>query len=140
MKLKDYTKEHPTVHTIEWLTNILTNLENVISLGLFDTNKFAIEVQFIKELRQYPKLSQPCQLFLDLYISEHRLFQLINRNEDLTDELQTLTSLIEQCANYPDISFNAQSRIVELLGRVISDNPEFERLVDKIADISSKIE
>ena len=84
-------------------------------MGLFDTNKFAIEVQFIKELRQYPKLSQPCQLFLDLYISEHRLFQLINRNEDLTDELQTLTSLIEQCANYPDISFNAQSRIVELL-------------------------
>ena len=140
LKLKDYTKEHPTVHTIEWLTNILTNLENVISLGLFDTNKFAIEVQFIKELRQYPKLSQPCQLFLDLYISEHRLFQLINRNEDLTDELQTLTSLIEQCANYPDISFNAQSRIVELLGRVISDNPEFERLVDKIADISSKRE
>ena len=140
LKLKDYTKEHPTVHTIEWLTNILTNLENVISLGLFDTNKFAIEVQFIKELRQYPKLSQPCQLFLDLYISEHRLFQLINRNEDLTDELQTLTSLIEQCANYPDISFNAQSRIVELLGRVISDNPEFERLVDMIADISSKRE
>ena len=140
LKLKDYTKEHPTVHTIEWLTNILTNLENVISLGLFDTNKFAIEVQFIKELRQCSKLSQPCQLFLDLYISEHRLFQLINRNEDLTDELQTLTSLIEQCANYPDISFNAQSRIVELLGRVISDNPEFERLVDKIADISSKRE
>lgn len=140
LKLKDYTKEHPTVHTIEWLTNILTNLENVISLGLFDTNKFAIEVQFIKELRQYPQLSQPCQLFLDLYISEHRLFQLINRNEDLTEELQTLTSLIEQCANYPDISFNAQSRIVELLGRVISDNPEFERLVDKIADISSKRE
>lgn len=75
---------------------------------------------------------------LDLYISEHRLFQLINRNEDLTDELQTLTSLIEQCANYLDISFSAQSRIVELLGRVISDNPEFERLVDMIADISSK--
>lgn len=140
LKLKDYTKEHPTVHTIERLTNILTNLENVISLGLFDTSKFAIEVQFIKELRQCSKLSQPCQLFLDLYISEHRLFQLINRNEDLTDELQTLTSLIEQCANYPDISFNAQSRIVELLGRVISDNPEFERLVDKIADISSKRE
>ena len=140
LKLKDYTKEHPTVHTIERLTNILTNLENVISLGLFDTNKFAIEVQFIKELRQYPKLSQPCQLFLDLYISEHRLFQLINRNEDLTDELQTLTSLIEQCANYLDISFSAQSRIVELLGRVISDNPEFERLVDMIADISSKRE
>lgn len=140
LKLKDYTKEHPTVHTIEWLTNILTNLENVISLGLFDTNKFAIEVQFIKELRQYPQLSQPCQLFLDLYISEHRLFQLISQNEDLTEELQTLTSLIEQCANYPDISFNAQSRIVELLGRVISDNPEFEQLVDKIADISSKRE
>ena len=140
LKLKDYTKEHPTVHTIERLTNILTNLENVISLGLFDTNKFAIEVQFIKELRQCSKLSQPCQLFLDLYISEHRLFQLINRNEDLTDELQTLTSLIEQCANYLDISFSAQSRIVELLGRVISDNPEFERLVDMIADISSKRE
>ena len=140
LKLKDYTKEHPTVHTIERLTNILTNLENVISLGLFDTSKFAIEVQFIKELRQCSKLSQPCQLFLDLYISEHRLFQLINRNEDLTEELQTLTSLIEQCANYLDISFSAQSRIVELLGRVISDNPEFERLVDMIADISSKRE
>lgn len=140
LKLKDYTKEHPTVHSIERLTNILTNLENVIHIGLFDADKFAVEIQFIKELRQRPDLSQPCLLFLDLYISEHRLFQLIEENEDLTVELQTLTSLIEQCANYPDIGFDAQSRIVELLGRVISDNPEFERLVDKIADISSKRE
>ncbi len=140
LKLKKYATEHPTVHTIEWLTNILTNLENAISIGLFDTDKFAVEIQFIKELRQHHELSQPCQLFLDLYISEHRLFQLINRNEDLTEELHTLSSLIEQCASYPDISFNAQSRIVELMGRVISDNPEFERLVDRIADISSKRE
>ena len=140
LKLKDYTKEYPTVHSIEQLTNILTNLENVIHIGLFDADKFAVEIQFIKELRQRPDLSQPCQLFLDLYLSEHKLFQLIRGNKDLTVELRTLTSLIEQCANYPDISFEAQSRIVELLGQVISDNPEFEQLVDKIAAISSKRE
>ena len=75
--------------------------------------------------------------YLDIYISEHRLFQLIHSGNDLNEELKRLSSLLEQCAHYPDISFDAQVQVVDLLGRVISNNPEFELLVDRIAKISA---
>ena len=140
LKLKDYTSKHANVHTIELLTNILTNIENVAQIGLFDQEKFILEVEFIMSLRECSDLSQPCQLFLDIYFSEHRLFQLINAGEDLSAEIRVLSELLEQSANYIDISFDAQSKIIDMMGRVIMDNEEFEKMVDKIALISSSRE
>lgn len=137
LKLKEFTSLHPSVNNVEKLTNILTNLENAMSVFLFDEERFGKEVQFIKSFRQRDDLSQPCQLYLDIYISEHRLFQLIHSGDDLNEELKRLSSLLEQCAHYPDISFDAQVQVVDLLGRVISNNPEFELLVDRIAKISA---
>lgn len=140
LKLKDYASEHTNVHTIELLTNILTNIENVTLIGLFDPNKFGLELEFIKSLRKRTNLSQPCQLFLDIYFSEHRLFQLIQAEEDLTAEIRVLSALLEKSVNYPDISFDAQSKIIDMMGGVINDNEEFEEMVDKIAQISSNRE
>lgn len=140
LKLKDYASEHTNVHTIELLTNILTNIENVTLIGLFDPNKFSLELEFIKSLRKRTNLSQPCQLFLDIYFSEHRLFQLIQAEEDLTAEIRVLSALLEKSVNYPDICFDAQSKIIDMMGGVINDNEEFEKMVDKIAQISSNRE
>ena len=137
LKLKDYASVHTSVHTIELLTNILTNIENVTQIELFDQEKFNIEVEFIKSIRERTDLSQPCKLFLDIYISEHRLFQLIYAEEDLSDEIRVLTELLEKSVNYIDISFEAQSRIVDMMGRVITNNEQFEKLVDTLAEISS---
>ena len=140
LKLKDYASKHTNVHTIELLTNTLTNIENVTQIGLFDPEKFSSEVEFIKSVRKRMDLSQPCQLFLDIYFSEHRLFQLIHDEEDLTAEIRVLASLLEKSINYPDISFDAQSKIIDMMGGVIMDNEEFEKMVDKIAQISSNRE
>lgn len=137
LKLKEYVTEHLSVHTIERLTNILTNLENVLPIGLFKPEKFKTEVEFIKTFREKSDLSLPCQLFLDIYISEHRLFQLVRGKKDVTEEIKTLTALLEKSANYPDISFDAQAQIIDMVGQVIPDNEEFEHLVDRMAEISS---
>lgn len=137
LKMKDYASVHTSVHTIELLTNILTNIENVTQIGLFDQEKFITEVEFIKSIRERSDLSQPCQLFIDIYISEHRLFQLIYAEKDLSDEIRALTELLEKSVNYVDISFDAQSRIIDMMGRVITNNEQFEKLVDKVAEISS---
>lgn len=137
LKLKEYVTEHTSVHTIERLTNILTNLENVLPIGLFKPEKFKTEVEFIKTFREKSDLSLPCQLFLDIYISEHRLFQLVRGKKDVTEEIKTLTALLEKSANYPDISFDAQAQIIDMVGQVITDNEEFEHLVDRMAEISS---
>lgn len=137
LKLKEFATEHPSVHTIERLTNILTNLENVLTIGLFEPEKFKTEVEFIKAFREKPELSLPCQLFLDIYMSEHRLFQLVRRKKDVTEEIKILAALLEKSANYPDISFDAQEHIIDIVGQVITDNEEYEHLVDKMAEISS---
>ena len=137
LEMKEYASEHTTVHTIELLTNTLTNIENVTRLGLFDSNKLENEVHFIKTLRGKNNLSQPCQLFLDIYFSEHRLFHLIEMGENLSEEIKVLAELLEKSINYPDISFDAQSQIIDMMGRVITNNDEFEKMVDRIAEISS---
>lgn len=137
LKLKEYASEHTTVHTIELLTNTLTNIENVTRLGLFDSNKLENEVRFIKTLRGKNNISQPCQLFFDIYFSEHRLFSLIETGENLSVEIKVLAELLEKSINYPDISFDAQCQIIDMMGRVITNNDEFEKMVDRIAEISS---
>lgn len=140
LELKEYADNHPTVHTIERLTNIVTNLENVTRLGLFDIDKFEPEISYIKELRNREGLPSVCQLFLDLYISEHRLLQLIGQGDNLSEEIKQLSDLLEESAHYPEIGFSSQFQIVEILGRMISDEPAFEDLVDKLANITSSRE
>lgn len=138
LKLKEFTKTHTTVHTIEPMTNILTNLENAAGVGLFDSEKFCEEVKDLKTIKEREDLSQASRLFLELFFTEHRLLQLLHYTQDPTSELKKLSELIEACANYPDISFNAQITIVEIMGRVIDDNDEYEKLIDKISEISSQ--
>lgn len=128
---------HTTVHTIELMTNILTNLENAARVGLFDSERFKKEVQDLKTIKERKDLSRASRLFLELFFSEHRLLQMVHCAQDPTPELKKLAELIETSANYPDISFDAQTTIVEMIGRVIDDNEDYEKLIDKISRISS---
>lgn len=138
LKLKEFAETHTTVHTIEFMTNILTNLENAAGVGLFDSEKFGKEVQDLKTMKERETLSQASRLFLELFFTEHRLLQMLHYAQDPTSALKKLSELIEACANYPDISFDAQITIVEIMGRVIDDNDEYEKLIDKISEISSQ--
>ena len=138
LKLKEYAHMHTTVHTIELTTNILTNLENAAGVGLFDSERFRKEVQDLKTIKERKDLSQASRLFLELFFSEHRLLQMIHCAQDPTSELKKLAELIKASANYPDICFDAQITIVEIIGRMIDDNEEYEKLIDDISEISSQ--
>lgn len=111
---------------------------NAAGVDLFDTEKFGKEVQDLKTMKERETLSQASRLFLELFFTEHRLLQMLHCSQDPTPELKKLSELIETCANYPDISFDAQTTIVEIMGRVIDDNDEYEKLIDKISEISSQ--
>lgn len=137
LKLKEYTDKHPSVHTIENLTNILTNLQNAVGIGLFAPECFLSEVEYIKSFRQRKDLSPTSQLFLDIYFSEHRIIQFIRQEDDPSEEIIKLTDLIIESVHHPEIAFNAQSHIVDILGRMITNNTAFENLVDKVADITA---
>lgn len=138
LKLKEYANMHTTVHTIELTTNILTNLENAAGVGLFDSERFRKEVQDLKTIKERKDLSQASRLFLELFFSEHRLLQMIHCAQDPTSELKKLAELIKASANYPDICFDAQITIVEIIGCMIDDNEEYEKLIDDISEISSQ--
>lgn len=138
LKLKEYANMHTTVHTIELMTNILSNLENATRAGLFDSERFGKEVQDLKTIKERKDLSQASRLFLELFFSEHRLLQMVHCAQDPTSELKTLAELIKTSANYPDISFDAQITFVEIIGCMIDDNEEYEKLVDNISEISSQ--
>ena len=63
---------------------------------------------------------------------------MVHCAQDPTSELKTLAELIKTSANYPDISFDAQITFVEIIGCMIDDNEEYEKLIDNISEISSQ--
>lgn len=111
-KLKEYALEHTSVHTVEFLTNILTNLENVARIGLFEESKYAAEVQEVKLMAARKDLSEPSKLYLDLYFTEHTLLRMLHNEEDPSNEIMELSALLEKCANCPEISFDAQRKVI----------------------------
>lgn len=138
LKLKEMVNDLYNVFRIEKLTNLLTNLENVVRIGLFDETALDTEVQYIKSLQGRigeDSPDSPSKLFLDIYVAEHRLISNLISGESIEDDLPELEPLLLSSVNYPDIGFDAQYTIVSELGRLAGDNEQFEALVDKMANL-----
>lgn len=137
-KMKPYIESDCTVFRIERFTNILTNLINVVKAGLYDPDKVESEIDYIKALedRLDKDENKPsCLLFLRIYIAEQRLISHIQQGSDITDDLTALRPLLLESASHIEISFETSFKIMEMLSDTIKDSPEFDNLIDEMADI-----
>lgn len=138
LKMKEMVDDLYNVFRVEKLTNLLTNLENVVRIGLFDESTLGTEVEYIKSLQDRigkDSPNSPSKLYLDIYVVEHRLINHLMSDEPIEKDLAELEPLLLSSVNYPDIGFNAQYTIMSELGRLAGDNEQFESLVDKMANL-----
>lgn len=137
-ELKKYVEIDCTVTRIERLTNILTNLINVAKAGLFNAEKVKAGCDYIKALEE--KLASvsdktSCLLFVRMYIGEQRLITHLQQKTAIDEDLAYLRPLLLESASHLEISFESTYEIIEMLSGVIDDSPEFDELVDELADI-----
>lgn len=137
-KLKTFIDTDCSVYRIERITNILTNLINVAKAGLFPAEKVKPEWEYIKSvlIRLECDESKPsCVLFLRIYLCVQRLIIHIQQGTSIIDDLTTLRPLLLESASHLEISFESNYQIMEMLSGVIDESPEFDALVDEMADI-----
>lgn len=137
-KLKTFIDADCSVYRIERITNILTNLINVAKADLYPAEKVKPELEYIKSIlsRLESKDSKPsCVLFLRIYLCVQRLITHIQQDASIIDDLNSLRPLLLKSASHLEISFESNYQIMEVLSGVIDESPEFDELVDEMADI-----
>ena len=138
LTLKEYTIRYPAVKNLEHLASILTIFINTKAYGISCFEGLEDEILFFEELRARPNLSEPSQCFIDLFLCEYRISQLIFQQSDPTEEVKLLLSLIQKSTKFLDIKIEPHATVIDSLSSHITDCPAFEDLVDLIADITSK--
>lgn len=137
LTLKEYVERSVNIARIEKLTNLLTNLSNAVNAGCFDQEKVHVEVDFIKSLSK--KLHEcgekpSCGLYIDLYIAEQKLISHMIKQESIEDDIHLLKPLLLEATSHIDISFESQYHIIDMLSKQVDDCPEFDELVDELAE------
>lgn len=137
-KLKAFIDTDCSVYRIERITNILTNLINVAKADLYPAEKVKPELAYIKSVLSMleSKEGKPsCVLFLRIYLCVQRLITHMQQGTSIIDDLTTLRPLLLESASHLEISFESNYQIMEMLSNLLDDCPEFDELVDEMADI-----
>jgi hypothetical protein len=79
-------------------------------------------------------------LYMQLLQLDTALMAAIQKKQPIDKILETLLVKVDEAQNYIDISLDSYGMIIEEVGRHIEDNPLYETLVDKIAEIRKKHE
>lgn len=138
LKLKEFVNDSCSVIRIEKMTNILTNLINVESVGLIETEKIQPEIMYLEKLRRTleERNDKPSSLlYLRLYIIVQQLINHLLNKESIDKDIDTIKPLLLEAPSHIEISFEAQYKIITNLNKVIDDNPKYEDLVDELTQI-----
>lgn len=141
LKLKEFVNDNCSVIRIEKMTNILTNLINAERAGLIDSKKVESEIKYIKELCNTleKRGDKPSSLlFLRLYIVEQRLISRLLSKDPIDEDIDAIRPLLLEAPSHLEIGFKAQYKIMNILNKVIDDNPKYEDLVDELTSIVKK--
>jgi len=141
LKLKSFIDKDCTVYRLERITNLLSILSTATTYGLIKEEKIQPEIEYINNLEKVlaSDASRPaCLLFIRLRIKTQKLIYHIPQPSLLKADLLALKPLLIEAASCIEISFDAQYRIMEMLSRQIDCSPEFDDVVDDMANVIAK--
>lgn len=136
LKLKDFINDYISVARLEKITNILICLINASRSYLFDNEKIQCEISFINDLQDcLQKQDKPSSLlYIRLFITEQTLIDHALTGKSINEDIDTLKPLLLEAANHIDISFETQCRMMEIINKLVDDNPKYEELIDEITE------
>ena len=138
LTLKPFIDKDCTVYRLERITNLLSILYTATAYGFIEKEKIQPEIKYINDLEKVlaEDATRPsCLLFIRLRIKTQRLIYHIPQPSLLKADLQLLKPLLLEAASCIEISFESQYEIMEMLSRQIDGSPEFDDLVDEMANV-----
>lgn len=143
-ELKKMLVDAVNVTRIEKLYNLYHLLYTASGIGLTRVFDVTAERAYVESL--YASLSsdpqrQSCALFLKLSLLEDNMMALLGNKQkdpDKTDALiQEMKEVMKEASHHLDISFESHAQVQIELGRFLSDNKDYDALIDEITSILS---
>jgi len=144
IKLKELINEHSANIEIEWLFNILNLYRPIHHAELYSIpnkdiiyNSFEEYVIHVLSLRSQNH-DTPCSaLIAKTYLSFIELLQSIISHKDPSIPLQNMTNIFLESKKYIEYPFEPFYLMITEMGIAFSDNVEYDKLIDNLADILS---
>ncbi|WP_242396806.1 hypothetical protein [Porphyromonas gingivicanis] len=73
-----------------------------------------------------------------MYIVEQRLISRLLSKDPIDEDIDAIRPLLLEAPSHLEIGFKAQYKIMNILNKVIDDNPKYEDLVDELTSIVKK--
>lgn len=143
IKLKPLVKDNATLNSIELYFNLFNMIRTISSIPEV---KEIVEIDFNKERDEFFQLLTLCSqdevkhttaLLSKFYISFINIFNALESDKPVSNELVKLTFLFEKSRNYLEIPFEQLRDITKKFGLILPESTHYDDLLDVIAQIES---
>lgn len=143
--IKAMLKDEVNPSRIERVMNLLNLVRTCSKIGLLTVEDVDIEKEnqewkeLIQQIENNPNLPASA-VYIQLLQLDVELADAATSKKPIDEIIEKLLQKVEEAQQYYDISLESYSMIIEEVGELIDDNPLFEKLVDRIAEIRQKRE
>ena len=143
--IKSMLKDEVNPSRIEKVMNLLNLVRTSSAIGMLTAEDVDIDKEnqdweeLMQKIKNNPNLPASA-VFVQLLQLEMELAYAATSKKPVDEILDKLLHKVDEAQLYYDISLESCSIIIEEVGGYIDDNPLFEKLVDRIAEIRKKRE
>lgn len=133
----------PNASTIEQYFNLL-NILSVISHRTNDDEEIS-SINYELEIIKYRNVLDRCilntakpstALIANTYKSLLNIFANLSREEEIANDLQTLHRHLLDSRGHLEYPFEGFKKVIEVFGRILPDNQDYDDLINSVAEIS----
>lgn len=141
--VKELVQNEPNINNIEFylnLSNILktiSTIEEAKDLLVIDNEKEDQDfIAFINKCSQNNE-KPSTSLLAKFYLSFFQIRKKIENNTSVSDELIKLKDYFESSKSHLDIPFEQLKEFINIYGKILPDNKDYDNLIDVIAEIEA---
>jgi hypothetical protein len=142
-ELKKYISSNSSISEIELYLNLFNSLKGIIANVNFLNSAININEErknMYSILNEISAMEQkPCSaLIAKVYISLEKISDSIIEKTAPEENIQNLSKLLSESVGYVDFPFDAFRQVIEQYGKILSNNFEYDKLIDNMAAINEK--
>lgn len=141
-QFKQYLKEDITINSLELYYNLFNTLNGISEAGIvIDGISIISEEEDIRNTlsKHISNTNKPSMgIVAKSYDSLLNIFQKLKRNEDPSQEIQSMGVVFLQSKGYLEFPFDSIKKIFSIIGEIVPDNECYDNVVEIIAALSEE--
>jgi hypothetical protein len=141
--VKELVKNEPNINNIEFYLNLSNILKTISTI---EEAKDLLVIDIEKEDQDFIAFLNKCSgnnekpstsLLAKFYLSFFLIRKKIENNTSVSDELVKLKDYFESSKSHLDIPFDQLKEFINIYGKILPDNKDYDNLIDIIAEIEA---